>query len=109
VTNNQEAAGAAATLSDSQPRALLKDLFGQVAGCFPRREIRQAARQMADGLLMELEDYNCWSLAEAVGHRGPHRAAASAVPGGLGRPAGPGCGGGLGRLHSSMTGTRYWS
>jgi SRSO17 transposase len=73
VTNNQEAAGAAATLSDSQPRALLKDLFGQVAGCFPRREIRQAARQMADGLLMELEDYNCWSLAEAVGHRGPHR------------------------------------
>ena len=28
---------------------------------------------MVDGLLMELEDYNCWSLAEAVGHRGPHR------------------------------------
>jgi SRSO17 transposase len=22
---------------------------------------------------MELEDYNCWSIAEAVGHRGPHR------------------------------------
>jgi SRSO17 transposase len=28
---------------------------------------------MVDGLLMELEDYNCWSIAEAVGHRGPHR------------------------------------
>jgi SRSO17 transposase len=28
---------------------------------------------MAAGLLMELEDYNCWSIAEAVGHRGPHR------------------------------------
>ena len=28
---------------------------------------------MVDGLLMELEDYNCWSLAEAAGHRGPHR------------------------------------
>jgi SRSO17 transposase len=52
---------------------LLKDLFGQVAGCFPRRETRQAASQMIDGLLMELEDYNCWSIAEAVGHRGPHR------------------------------------
>ena len=52
---------------------MLKDLFGQVAGCFPRRETRQAASQMIDGLLMELEDYNCWSLAEAVGHRGPHR------------------------------------
>jgi SRSO17 transposase len=52
---------------------LLKDLFGQVARCFPRRETRQAASQMAAGLLMELEDYNCWSIAEAVGHRGPHR------------------------------------
>jgi SRSO17 transposase len=52
---------------------LLKDLFGQVAGCFPRRETRQAAGQMTAGLLMELEDYNCWSIAEAVGHRGPHR------------------------------------
>ena len=52
---------------------MLKDLFGQVAGCFPRRETRQAASQMAAGLLMELEDYNCWSIAEAAGHSGPHR------------------------------------
>jgi SRSO17 transposase len=73
VTNNQEAAAAAATLSNDQPRVLLKDLFGQVAGCFPRRETRQAASQMVHGLLMELEDHNCWSIAEAVGHRGPHR------------------------------------
>src|SRR5262245_34412396 len=28
---------------------------------------------MAAGLLMELEDYNCWSIAEAVGHCGPDR------------------------------------
>jgi SRSO17 transposase len=28
---------------------------------------------MVEGLLMELEDCNCWSIAEAVGHRGPHR------------------------------------
>jgi hypothetical protein len=63
----------AATLSDDQPRVLLKELLGQVAGCCPRRESRQAASQMAAGLLMELEDYNCWSIAEAVGHRGPHR------------------------------------
>jgi SRSO17 transposase len=28
---------------------------------------------MVQGLLMELDDYNCWSLAEAAGHRGPHR------------------------------------
>jgi SRSO17 transposase len=63
----------AATVSDGQPRVLLKDLFGQVAGCFPRRETRQTASQMVNGLLMELEDYNCWSIAEAVGHHGPHR------------------------------------
>jgi SRSO17 transposase len=28
---------------------------------------------MVRGLLMELEDHNCWTIAEAVGHRGPHR------------------------------------
>jgi SRSO17 transposase len=28
---------------------------------------------MVQGLLMELEDYNCWTIAEAAGHRGPHR------------------------------------
>ena len=33
----------------------------------------QAAAQMVEGLLMELEDCNCWSIAEAAGHRGPHR------------------------------------
>jgi len=24
------------------------------------------------GLLMELDDHNCWTIADAVGHRGPH-------------------------------------
>jgi len=28
---------------------------------------------MVSGLLSELEDRNCWTLAEAAGHRGPHR------------------------------------
>jgi SRSO17 transposase len=28
---------------------------------------------MVGGLLMELEDHNCWAIAEAAGHRGPHR------------------------------------
>ena len=28
---------------------------------------------MVAGLLMELEDHNCWTIAEAAGHRGPHR------------------------------------
>jgi SRSO17 transposase len=28
---------------------------------------------MVHGLLMELDDHNCWTVAEATGHRGPHR------------------------------------
>src|SRR5690242_18091050 len=50
-----------------------KELLGRVAGFFPRRETRQSCGQMVRGLLMELEDHNCWTIAEAVGHCGPHR------------------------------------
>ena len=53
------------------PVALLADLLGQVAGCFPAGEA--VLRQMVSGLLMELEDHNCWTMAEAAGHCGPHR------------------------------------
>jgi hypothetical protein len=28
---------------------------------------------MVHGLLMELDDHNGWTIAEAAGHRGPHR------------------------------------
>ena len=28
---------------------------------------------MVRGLLMELDDHNCWTIAEALGHCGPHR------------------------------------
>lgn len=28
---------------------------------------------MVDGLLSELDDYNCWTLAEAAGHASPYR------------------------------------
>ena len=51
----------------------MADLLEQVAGCFPRRETRQCCRQMVNGLLMELDDHNCWTIVEAIGHRGPHR------------------------------------
>src|SRR5689334_24111225 len=52
---------------------MLADLLGRVAGCFPRRETRQSCGQMLGGLLMELDDHNCWTIAEAIGHPGPHR------------------------------------
>jgi len=70
VRHNQDAAVVAATVVDEARSALLADLLGRVAGCFPRRETRQSCGQMVAGLLMELDDHNCWTMA---GHRGPHR------------------------------------
>ena len=57
--------------ADEARSALLADLLEQVAGCFPRRETRRCCGQMVSGLLMELEDHNCWTIAEAIGHCGP--------------------------------------
>lgn len=48
-------------------------LMAEVAGCFPRRDSRLLAREMTQAMLMELERRNCWTLAEALGHDGPHR------------------------------------
>jgi SRSO17 transposase len=73
VEHNNEAAAAAATVADDVRAVLLADLLAEVAGCFPRRETRQACAQMTGGLLMELEDRNCWTIAEAIGHRRPYR------------------------------------
>ena len=47
--------------------------MGRVASCFARRETRLTCRDMVNGFLMELEDYNCWTIAEAAEHLGPHR------------------------------------
>jgi SRSO17 transposase len=52
---------------------LLDDLMGRVASCFARRETRVTCRDMVHGLLAEVEDHNCWTMAEAAGHPGPHR------------------------------------
>src|SRR5437762_14012498 len=73
VRHDHDAAAAVVTVADNVHSGLLEELLGQVAGCFLRRETRQSCRQMVSGLLMELEDHNCWTIAEAVGHGGPHR------------------------------------
>jgi len=44
-----------------------------VAPCLARRETRLTCRDMVNGLLSELDDYNCWTLAEAAGHASPCR------------------------------------
>ncbi|MCY0924581.1 transposase, partial [Streptomyces sp. H27-G5] len=48
-------------------------LLASMAGCFARSETRETFARMTRGMLMELEDVNCWSLSEAIGERGPHR------------------------------------
>ena len=47
--------------------------MARIAPCFARRETRLTCRDMVNGLLSELEDYNCWTLAEAAGHASPYR------------------------------------
>src|SRR5579863_10010081 len=47
--------------------------MAQVAPCFARRETRITCKDMVHGLLSELEDRNCWTLAEAAGHACPYR------------------------------------
>ncbi len=47
--------------------------MARVAPCFARRETRLTCRDMVNGLLCELEDYNCRTLAEAAGHASPYR------------------------------------
>jgi SRSO17 transposase len=58
-------------------QAVWRDSIGAftelVAGCFPRRETRRTLREVTEAVLMGLERVNCWTLAEALGHRGPHR------------------------------------
>jgi SRSO17 transposase len=88
VTHNRNTTAAAATLprdraadlpgsSPGEIREsagqLREELRARIAGCFPRRESRENANALIDGLLSELEDHNCWTMAEAAGHPVPSR------------------------------------
>ena len=61
------------TVDHDAHAGLLDDLLAETASCFARRETRLTCRDMVNGFLMELDDYNCWTIAEAAGHPGPHR------------------------------------
>jgi SRSO17 transposase len=69
--NHTTAAGA--TVDHAAHQGLLDDLMGRIASCFARREPRQTCRHMVNGLLSELDDHNCWTMAEAAGHPAPYR------------------------------------
>jgi SRSO17 transposase len=73
VEQNNHPAAADATVDHDAHQDLFDDLMGRVASCFARRETRVTCRDMVHGLLAEVEDHNCWTMAEAAGHPGPHR------------------------------------
>jgi SRSO17 transposase len=73
VEPNNRTTAADASVDDATHASLLKDLLARVAPCFARWETRMTCRDMVHGLLMELEDHNCWTIAQAAGHSGPYR------------------------------------
>ncbi|MER7578050.1 transposase [Streptomyces sp. NPDC126514] len=62
-----------ATVAQQAWGETLGRVLGAVAGCFVRREARSTAAELVAGLLLEVDTRNCWTLAQALGHRGPHR------------------------------------
>ena len=72
MEQNNPTTAAEATDHDAH-KSLLDDLLARVAPYFARRETRLTCRDMVNGFLMELEDHNLWTIAEAAGHPGPHR------------------------------------
>lgn len=62
-----------ATIAEWAWTAAFGSLMAAVAVCFPRRDSRMLGRAMTQGMLMELERRNCWTLAQALGHDGPYR------------------------------------
>jgi SRSO17 transposase len=73
VEQNNNPAAAGASVNHDAHAGLLDDLMARVAPCFARRETRLTCRDMVHGLLAELDDHNCWTLAEAAGHPSPCR------------------------------------
>jgi SRSO17 transposase len=73
VEQNNQTTAAGASVDDAAHAGLLDDLLARTAPCFARRETRLTCRDMVNGMLTELDDHNCWTMAEAAGHPGPHK------------------------------------
>ncbi|WP_146051264.1 transposase [Streptomyces noursei] len=63
---------AQAMVAGQEWTAVFEALMAEVAGGFPRGDARLLARQMTQSVLMKLVRRDCWTLAEALGHDGPH-------------------------------------
>jgi SRSO17 transposase len=73
VEQNNQTTAAGDSVDDAAHAGLLDDLLDRAASCFARRETRLTCRDMVHAMLAELDDHNCWTMAEAAGHPGPHR------------------------------------
>ena len=73
MTKHPDTTTVDSTVAHPDHLALLEDLQATVAGLFGRREPRGTFWDLVTGLLMGLPTANCWTIAEAVGHRGPYR------------------------------------
>jgi SRSO17 transposase len=69
----QEKVAVEATIAQAGWDRVFGAAMKAIAGCFARRETRTTAAEMVTGLLAEVDTRNCWALAQALGHRGPHR------------------------------------
>jgi SRSO17 transposase len=74
VWNTDDLAVAASHSLDPELwRAHFDGLMGQIAGRFGRVEPRRHARDLVLGLLSDLPEKNCWTIAEHAGHATPGR------------------------------------
>jgi SRSO17 transposase len=72
VTTYQDQVAAEATVVRASWGWLFGAAMDVIADCFARRETRATAAEMVTGLLAEVDTRNCWTLAEVLGHPGPH-------------------------------------
>ncbi|MEU1599912.1 transposase [Streptomyces sp. NPDC005708] len=73
MTQHQIETAASATVDHEGHDIAFGGLLASLSDCFARSKSREMFARMTRGMVMELEDVNCWSLAEAIGERGPHR------------------------------------
>jgi len=74
VTVNDLEAAAASTVEEAELAFwMLDELMAGLAGCFARVEPRRQARKYITGLVADLPQKNCWTLAEQAGDHTPDR------------------------------------
>ncbi|ARP73817.1 transposase [Streptomyces pluripotens] len=73
MTTYQEQVAVEVTIAQAVWDRVLEAAMKAIADCFARPEARSTAAEMITGLLTEVDTRNCWTLAQALGHPGPHR------------------------------------